>query len=323
MRTHAPILLPSVFVLAALAVPTAQAKPNVPSDAKMMRASAETKEKTDADAMRKNADDAEAEMKKQDREAAEAAAKLLPGISVQEAIDNSWKPENNQDSARWLDNAKRRAELGWLPSRPRFTSTAPLLKDVDKGFGLSQTYFTPELRIIQPKLRVFFDTGSDDDGEIDIFENGELTPNLNLVELRLTHYFHNERWLGVTELGGHPRYQDFQSRWSWGPNIGLGISAPAQDGEEDDGVGGTTLAQASDAPVVLFTVGAFLEYDLTHLTDDQRAKVGEAVRATGNSFSGPKIGVEGGWAYGVSADEGLSDTDDSAWYIGLSLHFPF
>ncbi len=97
-----------------------------------------------------------------------------------------------------------------------------------------------ELRFFDPSARVYFDTGSDDVNEIDLFNDGNLNVTVDLVSI----YF---PWrLGKAE---------FYDSWSWGPVFGAGISAAAKD--SDDG-----SAKASGAPVVLISVGAMLEYKL-------------------------------------------------------------
>lgn len=95
-----------------------------------------------------------------------------------------------------------------------------------------------ELRFFDPSARVYFDTGNDDENELDIFNNGNLNLTVDLASIYLP-------WrLGKSE---------FFDDWSWGPVVGAGIGASARDSED-----GTI--EASDAPVVLLSAGGLLEH---------------------------------------------------------------
>lgn len=159
-----------------------------------------------------------------------------------------------------------------LPSAPLFGL---------KGHGLKK-------RLFKPSGRIFFDTGSDDDGEVDIFKDGSLTASISLVELYWP-YSH----IAADELDAD------KTGWNWrlGPTLGMGITGAADD--SDDG-----SEEASGAPVVLFTAGALLEFPIV-----------EGSRSI--------VGLEGGYAKGFSADEGLDDNDDGAWYVGLTIDIPW
>ncbi|MDJ0907171.1 MAG: hypothetical protein QNI96_14215 [Woeseiaceae bacterium] len=137
----------------------------------------------------------------------------------------------------------------------------------------------PQLRFFDPSVRVYFDTGTDDPDEIDIFNDG----NLNLAVDLASIYW---PWrLGRAE---------YFDNWSWGPVVGAGIGAPASDSSD-----GTT--QASGAPIVMFSGGMMLEYELD---------------------SGPSFAFEAGYTIGYSSDESLGDADDSAAYVGLRINVP-
>lgn len=134
-------------------------------------------------------------------------------------------------------------------------------------------------RFFEPSARVYFDTGEDDEGEVDIFDDGGLTPTIDFAALYVP-------WrLGQAEY--------FDS-WSWGPLVAVGIGSSADDSED-----GTV--EASDVPVVMFSYGFVLEYELEG----------------GTSFA-----FEIGRATGFSPDESLSDGDDSATYVGLKINVP-
>lgn len=97
-----------------------------------------------------------------------------------------------------------------------------------------------ELRFFDPSARVYFDTGVDDPGEIDIFNDGNLNITVDLVSIYWP-------WrLGRSE---------FFDQWSWGPVVGAGIGSSANDSEDGS-------KQSSNAPVVLLSAGGMLEYKL-------------------------------------------------------------
>lgn len=95
-----------------------------------------------------------------------------------------------------------------------------------------------EARFFDPSARIYFDTGDDNAGEVDVFNDGGLNPSIDFIAVYIP-------W----RLG---RAEYFDS-WSWGPMGGVGISSAAQDSEN-----GTN--EASDAPVVLVSGGFLLEY---------------------------------------------------------------
>jgi len=137
-------------------------------------------------------------------------------------------------------------------------------------------------RFFQPSLRVYFDIGTDDAGEIDLYNDGSLVPTINLVELYRP-YPVKEFFLGKRDL------------WI-GPAFGIGLTAPAKDGE------GKNAEEAGNAPVLLLTGGLLTAIPLNDKT---------------------RIGIESGLAWGISADEGLADADDTAVYVGIALKIDF
>jgi hypothetical protein len=92
----------------------------------------------------------------------------------------------------------------------------------------------------QPSARIYIDRGTDDDDEIDIFDNGTLNLSLDFVTIHLPWRF------------GRAEYYDV---WSWGPFIGAGIGQPASDSED-----GTK--EASSAPVALISFGLLFQYKI-------------------------------------------------------------
>lgn len=134
-------------------------------------------------------------------------------------------------------------------------------------------------RFFRPSARVYFDKGTDDPGEIDLYRDGSLNPTIDIASLYWP-------WRYSTK----PYFQ----KMSWGPMLGVAISSPAEDSEDG-------MNEASSAPVVIGNLGLMFEYQFD---------------------GGSTAGFETGWAYGVSADESLSDNDDSAIYIGLTFDIP-
>ena len=166
---------------------------------------------------------------------------------------------------------------------------------IDQDFG-------PSIRVFEPKARVYFDTGWEDADKLDIFHDGSLSPSINFLEL----YWARPWADGI----GHPD-------WRWGPNLGIGISSPADDSSD-----GTI--QASGAPVLMVSYGLLFEFPLsTRQIDALRADpaVGRAVASRLRHLA-PKAGVELGYALGVSSDETLDFSADGAIYVGVTVHVP-
>lgn len=162
----------------------------------------------------------------------------------------------------------------------------------------------PSLRIFQPKARLYFDVGSQDANELDIFRDGSLAPSLNFVEVVVPLFYINE-----------------DKDWIFALSFGLGMNLPA-GGSEDGSLDG------SDVPVLLGTVGIVLEFPLAGQPALKRVKE-EFEDFKGKSFDvkkwrrGASLGIEFGVAYGISPDENLSNADDTGIYVGLTLHVPF
>lgn len=138
-----------------------------------------------------------------------------------------------------------------------------------------------DFRLFQPSAKIFFDTGSDDDDEIDIFDDGSLNASIDLVNLIYRYdtgfLFHN-----TTE----------STLW-WGPSVGVGITSPADDSADGS-------VKASNAPVLLLSAGIFFEYDISSKTS---------------------VLIETGYVLGLTSDESFGDKTDGAIYFGLSLDF--
>lgn len=141
-----------------------------------------------------------------------------------------------------------------------------------------------DFKLFKPSLKVFFDTGNDDPGEIDVFNDGSLSVSLEMV---------NFVYRYDTELVFN-NAPDSTKLWI-GPSIGVGITSPADDSEDGS-------EKASDSPVLMLSAGGFLEYDFSKQT----------------SFL-----LEAGYALGITSDEGFDDITDGAIYVGLTFDFSF
>jgi hypothetical protein len=172
----------------------------------------------------------------------------------------------------------------------RATVVPPLLAALFLTSCCSRENVERHVQVFQPKARVYFDSGTDDPDEVDIFNDGSLVPAINFVEIYWGCPF--EGWVeGVGDAD-----------WTWGPALGLGITAPANN--SDDGTN-----KASGAPVALASLGL-----------QARLPIGATASDDANSSNESFVGLEFGRAIGYSADEGLSDVDDGAWYVGLTLN---
>jgi hypothetical protein len=206
------------------------------------------------------------------------ALRSQPPMSSIRASEGLMAPEQDKAGATLIDDNKNEQTSEWTL--------------LDEG--------GPQIRVFQPKLRIYFDTGSDDPGEIDLFRDGSVAPSINFAEIYWPLKY--PRWLG-------------QPNWRWGPNLGFGISAPAADSSD-----GTNTA--SSAPVFMISAGFQLEFPLGGGGVDEAAGVEDAGTAS-SLVKETTLGLEVGYAHGFSADEGLTDADDGAVYVGLTLHVQF
>ncbi len=86
--------------------------------------------------------------------------------------------------------------------------------------------------------------------------------------------------------------------WILGPRLSIGITGPAGDSEDGS-------EQASGAPVLFLAAGVYMD-----LFKGNREP---------NSTDGVGVRLEFGTIWGVTADESIGDTDDSAVFVGLSV----
>lgn len=136
------------------------------------------------------------------------------------------------------------------------------------------------VRYFQPNLRIYFDLGSDEADEVDIYNDGSISPTINLLELYYRYPVNNFLANG---------------KFSCGPVMGVGLSAPADDSEDGASNGG-------DAPVLMLTAGGLALFELRE---------------------NMSFGIETGLALGISADEGFENITDLAIYTGIGVKFDF
>ncbi|RYY74051.1 MAG: hypothetical protein EOO52_14340 [Gammaproteobacteria bacterium] len=135
-------------------------------------------------------------------------------------------------------------------------------------------HFCPKITFFSPAARVYFDSGDADD-KLDMFNDGNLNANIDFVSIYVPLRF------------GRSQFYD---SISWGPALGVGISAPAKSDDAE---------KATGAPVVLASLGFQFEY---------------ALGSNGSSCS-----FELGRAIGFSSDESLNKVSDQATYVGLKI----
>ena len=161
----------------------------------------------------------------------------------------------------------------------------------EQFLGIDYHSLGMKARVFKPSARVFFDTGSDDKNEIDIFKSGTLDVSLTFLEL----YFPSGYWFADTK---DPTKVAMKS-WRFGPALGFGSTGPGNDSEDGE--------KKAGAPVVLLTAGFLLELPLG-ISENKKEQI---------------VGLEVGYAQGISTDEGFGDTCDGAIYAGITLLFPW
>ncbi len=179
-----------------------------------------------------------------------------------------------------------------------------------------------EARFFKPSARVYFDLGEDKKDEVDIYNNGRLTTTITAVEIFQPIFGHGFRNSPKPEVATNPANPsnplgtsngpndstDSGTNWAWadqlwhfGVALGFGMTPPPQESED-----GT--AETSTAPALLLSAGFLTEFVVKGKED--KALV--------------TIGVEVGYAYGISAaEEFKTSSNDLAWYAGLGINIPW
>jgi hypothetical protein len=164
-------------------------------------------------------------------------------------------------------------------------------------YGAYNDGLGPQVRVFEPKARVYFDVGEERDGKLDIFHDGSLAPSINFLELYWAQPF-------PEGVGHHD--------WRWGPCLGVGISSPA---------GSNGAAEATGAPVLLSSIGLQFEFTLSQQMLDRMREEGYTPAQVNEAWQeSAKVGIEFGFAGGVSSDETLDFKGDGAIYVGVTLH---
>ncbi|WP_145053787.1 hypothetical protein [Lignipirellula cremea] len=158
---------------------------------------------------------------------------------------------------------------------------------IDQVEVVDNRWVRPTIRIFEPKARVFFDTGWEAPGKLDIFHDGSLSPSINFIEISWAHKYW-EPFEG---------YRLGREEWTLGPVIGFGLSS--LPGDSGDGT-----AQSSGAPVLMLSAGLQFDFPFSNI----------------DSPYAPTAGLEVGYAVGISSDESLDYVADGAIYVGVSLH---
>lgn len=190
----------------------------------------------------------------------------------------------------------------------------------------------PYAEYFRPALRVYFDSGTDDDGEIDVFEDGAFTAAVDFLGLSFPFLVHS----GKARKEGAEKIEESERQLDVLEDTVDDLEIPAAragtaivedqkeaidrmnerarstrlDGDWAIGprfaVGITGPAdgeEASGVPVVYFSAQLFADF--------QRG--GEV-----NDDEGVGMRLEVGWIIGISPDESISNNDDSAVFIGLT-----
>ncbi|MEM9661119.1 MAG: hypothetical protein AAF937_02300 [Planctomycetota bacterium] len=230
------------------------------------------------------------------------------GAGAEESTGDETGSQNESDEEQRLTDTEQIGEQGSSTDMFLNPGASGFLHTWSTDFGQAfvNQFDVIEVNLFSPKLRVYlFDIGDDDEGELDVFDDGSAVPVINIIEGNF-----------LNTIGGGKYGKDGQSQGSgrllvdggqatgikpgtllWGLNAGFGISAPATVTPDSTGM---TTENDPNAPVILVSGGLVMQY---------RAKTKSDLR----------IGLEAGMAYGISASESLADNDDSAVYVGLTV----
>lgn len=210
-----------------------------------------------------------------------------------DASSNSAVPKKESvNTLKEFINAKEKGDFFY---QKKFSDDTAILADKERAYNVKGLDFPFELKctkydyrtihgcfklsFFDPSARVYFDS-NDSDGALDIFNDGNLNASINFVSAYVPWRF------------GRSEYFD---AFSWGPALGVGVGAPARDGEDES-------EKSDGAPVVLFSAGFQFEYSLTD--------------------KGASVSFEVGRAVGFSSDESFKKSDDHATYVGLKIKIP-
>ncbi|MCA9248928.1 MAG: hypothetical protein KDA42_17495 [Planctomycetales bacterium] len=177
-------------------------------------------------------------------------------------------------------------------------------------------HLMPQVRLFQPKARIYFDSKRNNDQKLDLFQNGSIMASIDILELyfprdwRLVPSWpllpqkidgewtfplwpgHEGEWLKPSDLG-----------WRWGLTFGAGITSSVSDIE----------SASLSSPILTMSAGARFDFPLANriLARDSRTK-----------DSIPWVGLEFGVQRGQSTNEALGEPYDWGGYVGITLTNP-
>lgn len=125
----------------------------------------------------------------------------------------------------------------------------------DNGDPLTRAFSSECFKIswLKPSTRVYFDTGTDDEDEIDLFVDGSINVTLEVLSIAW-----HKKFLG-------------SDNYSWGPILSAGLSTPAKSPSSSAAMpGAADLPSASSAPVFMASFG----FELQGVNQNVFAEVG-------------------------------------------------
>jgi hypothetical protein len=186
------------------------------------------------------------------------------------------------------------SKLARIDEVPYYSKKPYARRGTPEGEPEKKSYIKDILfRPFLPKTRYYFDTGTDDEGEVDIFRDGGIAPAIDFINFYMPLNIHPNKSIG----------KFMGDDWLLGPSFGLGITTPADPDSDDSAMSGDD--SSSSAPVIVASIA--LELDIPIGRRDR-----SGLRVDSNYIS-----VEAGLARGWSTDEGFDDINDSAFFIGL------
>lgn len=213
--------------------------------------------------------------------------KLISAAKIDLAADQ--KDETKRDNARKVLREEvlygKDSSLGQKHKAMVMLGEDGTITSASYAFGawFERNFDRIDVNIFQPKARIYFDDGSDDPGEVDLFRNGAIVPAVDVVEMRFLNYLSASR------------------KTAAGFTLSGGIGAPATSAD-----GAAT--GASSAPVLLGSVG----FIIAHQLDEGDPKASNAI-----------IGFEAGYTLGITTDEAFADSADTAFYAGFGVQIRF
>jgi hypothetical protein len=251
------------------------------------------------------------------------------------------------------------------------TSLGSAACSTSNGAQANSRWLRPEAEYFKPAVRVYFDTGKDDDDELDVFQDGALNASVDFLgvslpflalkgkedaEVQHIKAVENAKWerlndramtkqaearlarltsiqsqkagtdpeqadRDATRAEDEARMAEFEAKeqarhlkriekkagredgtrlagdWVLGPRLAVGLTSPAGNSESGE--------EASGAPVVYVSASLFADFQKGGQLDEDDDGVG--------------VRLEIGYMRGMSADESISNADDSAIFVGMTV----